>query len=106
MGKVVRGKSDPTLLAILENLKEYEDVHPAAEVAVYRQNSVSVRIRIIDPDFAGFDRAERHKLIWRILEKLPEDVVADVTILILLTPDELSESLANFDFEHPIPSRL
>ncbi len=106
MGKVVRGRSDRILRDILNILKDYEVAHPEAVVEAYRQNSASVRVRIIDPDFAGFDRAERHDIVWRILEKLPEDVLSDVTILLLLTPDELSESLANFEFENPTPSRL
>jgi acid stress-induced BolA-like protein IbaG/YrbA len=106
MGQVVRGKPDPALAGILDILKQYEAAHPAAEVSVYRQNSVSVRIRIIDPDFKDHSRSERHEIVWRSLEQLPEEIVSDVTILVLLTPDEVSESLANFDFEHPIPSRL
>jgi stress-induced morphogen len=106
MGRVTRGKSDQVLQSILDALREYEATHLAADVEVYRQNSASVRVRIIDPDFAGLDRAERHKLVWRMLERLPEDVLSDVTILLLLTPDEVGDSFANFDFEHPIPSRL
>ncbi len=34
--------------------------------------SVAIRVRIIDPDFRGVSRAERHEAIWRVLEDLPD----------------------------------
>jgi hypothetical protein len=37
---------------------------------------------------------------------LPEEVVAEITVLLLLTPDEAKKSVGNVDFENPIPSRL
>jgi hypothetical protein len=106
VGRVIRGKSDRILKDILNALREYEANHPEADVGVYRQNSASVRVRIIDPDFTNLDRAQRHNVIWQILERLPVRVLSDVTILLLLTPDEVSDSFANFEFEHPSPSRL
>jgi stress-induced morphogen len=106
MGRVVRGKSDQILRKILGALRIYESAHPKAVIEAYRQNPASVRVRIVDPDFAGLDRAERHDTVWRILERLDEKVLGDVTILLLLTPQELSESWGNLEFEHPSPSRL
>src|SRR5437899_594362 len=58
MPRKVRGKSDDTLDAIMAALATYEAQHPRAKIEGYRQNSVSIRIRIIDPDFAGIGRAE------------------------------------------------
>jgi stress-induced morphogen len=99
--------SDADVLAILDVLKSaYQTAHPQSEVRSYRQNSASIRIRIIDPDFKKLDRARRHDLIWDILEQLPEDTQSQVTILLLLTPEETKKSIANMDFENPIPSRL
>jgi stress-induced morphogen len=76
------------------------------EIEVYRQNSVSLRVRIVDPDFAGVSRADRHEIVWRYLEKLPESVQSQVSLLLALTPDETKVSFANYEFDHPIPSSL
>ncbi len=71
-----------------------------------RQNNVSVRIRIIDPDFQGKDRVDRDTYAWQFLDDLPDETKADITMLLLLTPKEAKTSLANAEFEEPIPSRL
>jgi hypothetical protein len=63
-------------------------------------------IRIIDPDFQGMDRIEREPAIWKLLHKLPEEVFVNITMLLLLTPEEAETSLASQEFDHPIPSRL
>ena len=40
---------------------------------MYRQNSVSVRIRIVDPDFHGMSKADRNDLVWDYLDRLSDD---------------------------------
>ena len=103
---IPRGGPDPILDEIIETLRPYEADHPGSEIALYRQNSVSVRIRIIDPAFAGQNKIQRNQLIWRYLEKLEEDIQSDISTLILITPDETKMSFANFEFEDPVPSSL
>jgi stress-induced morphogen len=97
---------DSDVLEVLNALEPYRTSHPRAKIDSYRQNSASIRIRIIDPDFQTMDRAIRHDLIWEFLEKSPEDIQSQITILLLLTPEETGKSIANMDFENPIPSRL
>ena len=92
--------------AILATLEPYNILHPEAQIRSYRQNSGSIRIRIIDPDFRRLDKALRHDQIWEILDPLPEDILTQITVLLLLTPEEAQTSFANMDFENPIPSRL
>jgi len=87
-------------------LRPYEVEHPDARIDVKRQNSVSIRIRVLDPAFHGVPREERHGDIWKLLETLPEDVFCDITVLLVLTPEEAKTSLVNLEFENPIPSRL
>lgn len=84
--------------------RDYLAKHPHAVLRVYRYNPAAIRVRIVDPDFAGMDLAEREELIWPILEKLPEDVRLDVTVCLLITPEEQSKSLMNVEFEDPLPS--
>lgn len=99
-------QADPVIDQIARRLAEYEREHPPAEAEIYRQNPVSIRIRVIDPRFAGADRIDREEEVWRYLEVLPEETLADVTMLLVLTPPEAETSIASYDFEHPLPSRL
>ena len=102
-----RGKStDPILRQIVNALDEYEKAHPRAKIEAYRQNSVSVRIRILNPEFAGRRRAEREEEVWAFLNRLPEDAVAEISLLLLLTPEEARNSFASSEFDDPIPSKL
>src|SRR5215475_8886123 len=91
---------------ILDLFTAYERTHPQAQIEGRRHNPVSIRLRIIDPDFQGMDRIEREPAIWKLLSKLPEEVFVNITMLLLLTPEEAGKSFASQEFDHPIPSRL
>ena len=97
---------DADVQSLLNVLDAYKKAHPNADVEVQRQNSVSLRIRIIDPDFKGMDRVDRDNALWKILEQAPEEVQSQITFLLLLTPEETKTSFANMEFENPIPSHL
>lgn len=100
------GRSDGVLDRIIEALRGYEVNHPTAEIALYRHDPVSVWIRIIDSDFAGRSKSERSNEVWKYLDALPEVVQSDLSTVILLTPEEIGKSLANIEFEDPVPSIL
>ena len=53
MPELLFGNWDPILTEIADALSRYEAANPETHVALYRQNSASVRIRVIDPAFAG-----------------------------------------------------
>lgn len=99
-------RPDPVLRQIVNALSEYEKAHPRAEIEAYRQNSVSVRVRILNPEFKGKSRAEREEEVWALLSKLPEETAAEVSLLLLLTAEEAKKSLASVEFDDPIPSRI
>ena len=101
-----RPKSDEVLDVISGALAIYQADHPRADVKLYRQNSMSVRLRIIDPDFRGTNRAERSQAVWKYLDVLPDGAVADISTVLLLTPDETKNSFANMEFDEPLPSKL
>jgi hypothetical protein len=102
----IRGKGDRTIHALSKALAKYAAEHGDAEIAIYRRNPVSVRIRIIDPDFSRVSKGDRHDRIWQLLEELPESVQSEVSLLLLLTPAETEKSMANLEFDNPVPSRL
>jgi stress-induced morphogen len=99
-------RPDQVLRQIRDALEKYDEAHPQAEIEAYRQNSVSVRIRILNPEFAGKSRAQREEEVWAVLNELPEEAVAEISLLLLLTPEEAARSFANSEFDDPIPSKL
>ena len=103
----VEKKIDRYVRQILETLRrEYGAAHSKAKIEAYRYNPASIRIRIIDPDFKGMDRVQRDDLVSAILDTLPEDVRAEITVLLLLTPQERKTSPMSQEFENPAPALL
>ena len=100
------GNSDDCIVKIEAVLCKYRNEHAGAQTKVYRQNPASVRIRIIDPGFANADRVQRDDAVWQYLDKLPAEVQSDISMLVLLTPEETETSLANLEFDDPVRSRL
>lgn len=103
---IPRGQSDTIIDQIIAALTRYEADHPSAEIAVYRHNPVSIRVRIIDPDLDGLSKSQRSQLAWRYLDQLTEEAQGDISTLLLLTSDETDHSMANLEFEDPVPSQL
>lgn len=97
---------DGQVQQVLHTLAEYKASHPSADIEAKSQNSVSIRVRIIDSDFEGMDRVDREPPVWKVLRNLPEDVFSNITMLLLLTPNEAKSSLANLEFNDPLRSRL
>jgi hypothetical protein len=85
--------------------REYLPEHPEAKIDVYRYNSASIRIRIIDPFFGPHRITISDNFTWPCLEKLSEDTLSQLGLLLLLTPEETKTSLVNVEFEDPTPSR-
>lgn len=76
----------------------------------YRYNSASIRVRVVDPRFAGLSTEKRDELIEPILKTLPDQIQDDIMNLLMLAPDEIEGfsrySLVNLEFEDPSPSML
>jgi len=91
--------------AVKKALEEYEQEHPTARVDLYRQNNVSIRIRIVDPAFKRISKGDRHDRVWAFLaERLDDRALAELSVLLLLTPAEQANSFMNSEFEDPIKS--
>lgn len=78
---------------------------------VYRYNSGSIRIRVIDGRFEGLDIEERDRLVSETLDRLPDRLLRQIILVLTLTPEEASgtldrSSFLNEEFEHPSPSLL
>lgn len=107
MAELTRGKPDQTTRALKNALDAYEQGHADAKASLYRQNSGSVRIRVLDPAFARMSIPARHRSVWRYLSgRVDSDAMQQVSLLLLLDPDEMGSSFMNVEFEDPTPSRL
>jgi hypothetical protein len=101
------GRSDAYCERILRLLrKAYLPDHPHAEFAIFRYNSASVHVRILDPDFAGVDIPEREDMAWKVLDELPDAVVQDISVLLLLPPEERESYSLSTEFDDRSRSRL
>ena len=96
-------KARPAELVAIE-----EAFHKAgfAEVEAKRQNSVSLRIRVVDPRFKDQSFTQRDRMVRKVIDKLPSGTQEDLTLVLLLAPEEMQGSLINADFEDPTLSRL
>jgi hypothetical protein len=102
--KTRNGKTDKAVEAIRQALEEkYFPLHPKSEIEVYRYNSASIRVRIIDPDFAGKGWAIRNEQIWNLVAPLPENIATQISLLVLLTPKEKTRPGVNIEFENSTP---
>lgn len=107
MATVIRGNIDAEVQAIKDALDAYELEHEGAEASLYRQNSASIRLRVIDRRFEGMTKSRRHADVWNFLAaRVPGDTLADVSLVLTVPPAELKNSFANFEFEQPTPSGL
>jgi len=80
---------------------------------VYRYNSASIRVRVIDPAFETMSRDDRYGKIEKVLELLPAEIQSDIVTLLAFAPSDLDQSqrrlreqMLNVEFDRPSPSRL
>ncbi len=106
MNVTIRGESDEVIDRMTYAFTKYTHQHPEAQIEIRRQNSVTIYIRVIDPDFTAINRGERHEILWQFLEPLSDDDQSQVSLLLALTPAETKNSFANLEFDHPVPSGL
>ena len=95
-------KTDDAVSQTARVLSEFVKSHENAECVVYRYNPASIRVRIVDPVFHGRSKGERHDYAMQFLRKLPEDVLAQISILLCLEPGETS--LLDLEFQDPMRS--
>src|SRR5437763_7662755 len=93
---------DREVQSILDVLQSYKVDHPKAKIDAYRQYAYSIRVRIVDPGFAKMDWVGRHNLASAYLDPLSDELLSQVSLLVLVTPREMKSSGANIEFEDPI----
>ena len=97
-------QTDGVVEQVAAVLREFEESHVQSECVVYRYNPASIRVRIIDAVFHGKSKGERHDYALQFMRPLPEDVLAEISILLCLEPGE--SSLMDQEFHDPTRSQL
>jgi hypothetical protein len=102
-GHFMRAKARPKSAPIIERaLKKGFPFYPAEyPPRALQEGEFTVFVRVVSDRFKGKDRCERDDMVHPIIKKLPRDVSDDLMILLLLTPDELQDSLVNREFFEP-----
>ena len=85
-------------------LAVYEQTHNAAACFVYRYNPGAIRVKIVDATFHGWSKGERHDYAWGFLQGVPEDILAQISVLLCLEPGESAP--LDVEFHEPIRSYL
>jgi len=107
MASIVRGQQDPAVTKLQQVLQEYESANPGATVTLYRQNSGSIRVRILDERFSGLSKGQRHDQAWKfIADRIGDEDIQEISVLLLLTPGEQRSSLMNLEFDDPVRSSI
>jgi hypothetical protein len=92
--------------AIERLIDEHFPNSPKDVPRAYRYSPVSIRVRIVDDRFRGKNRSERERMVLPLIRSLPDETQQDLTILLLLAPEEVEGSLMNREFEEPSKSLL
>jgi len=90
--KAVRKKQDHSTAAIFEAIQAgFPETSDSPEDSVYRYNPVSIRVLIVDSRFEGKSEAAREAIVKRALKDLPRDIWREISLLIMITPEELQD---------------
>lgn len=95
----VLGTRDKTTDSFAATLEAYAANHLSADIQVYRHSPVAVRVRVVDPDFHGKTRTERHREVWPLLYKLDQDTLEELGKLLLIAPEQQEFSMVNREFQ-------
>src|SRR5436309_7218781 len=107
MATIVRGSDDELVERVKKVLDDYEQQQPGGCASLYRHNSASIRVRIVDDRFDGLSRAARHDQVWKfIADRLNDDDIQEISVLLLLSPKEQQTTFMNSEFDDPVPSTL
>ena len=98
--------TDEGLRQVAGALDRFTADHAPSSVEIYRHGRYVIRVRVVGEVFRDRSKDDRHRLVWGYLRDLPEDTLSDISVLLLLTPDEKGSSFASFEFDDPVPARF
>lgn len=79
----------------------------SARVDVYRKiPGHSIRVRIVHSRFTDRLIEDRDRMTDGLLSDVPEEIDRDITLVLLLGPEELEADFMNAEFDNPVPAYL
>lgn len=74
-----------------------------AEVECYQRKGFDylLRVRVTDNRFQGMSRLDRMEWVEQEIAKLPDELQASITTLVVVTRDERKTSLLSLEFDDP-----
>src|ERR1700685_2064316 len=60
----------------------------------------SIRVRVIDKRFSGQLIEDRDRMTQGLLDGLPEEIDQEITLVLLLGPDEMKKNLMSAEFDN------
>jgi len=107
MARIARGAHDPVVDALLGALNDYEGQFSGSEGSSTVRIPAPFACESSTAALPGMPRSRRHDDVWQFLsQRLDEDVMSEVSTLLLLPPAELGRPWRNMEFEDPVPSSL
>ncbi len=76
-----------------------------AQVDAYRFNKASIRVRVVDPRFAGMPFTGREGLVNPALEGLPRRIFRDLLMVLMVSPDRDDPRQVPLEAEFEAPWR-
>ena len=108
---VRRAKPDHYVEQIVEILSSnHLPNHPQARIDAYYDDERGIRVRILDPDYAGMKMEQRWQPFFELIASQLPEAQSEIGMLFFMTPTEAANRYAhmNGEFEDhlPMPSRL
>lgn len=75
---------------------------PRAQVTLVREDEFLIRLRIVDPAFHRLSNEQRIQRVWPYLENLPDDILNELSVLLLVSPKEAKSPFSRQGFEQPL----
>jgi len=101
---ITRSTIDEGLEQIIKALEPFALQHPRAEIDLYRHGKYRVRLRIVDLVFSRMTKSDRYLLIKPCLDSIDEEVLSDMIVIVMITPQERSESFSSMESDDPVPA--
>ena len=109
MPQPVKKVTDADTELVRSRAKAWLDAHGFndAGVEVYRKMpGSSIRVRVVHPKFTDQLIEDRDRMTLGFLRDVPEEIDRDITLVLLLGPDELDANFMNAEFDQPAPAYL
>jgi hypothetical protein len=89
-------KETKNIEAILkEHFPGYPQDYPPL---AYRFSPASIRVRLVHDSFRGKTLSVREDMVLPVIRKLPPKTQADITNLLLFSPNEVDKPIVNLQF--------